>query len=193
MSVNEKNFIKLLKKKNEKALDYVIDNYGWLIKHIVKKQLYNLEFIQDECINDIFMAIWGNIDKFNPNRGSFKNWIIGISKFKTIDFQRKYIKEMSYEDIDDLEISTKEDTTSYEIIKNELSSNVEELLNCLKKEDQEIFIKRYIEEKDIDEISKETGLKKDVIYNRVSKGKRKIRKERQLVREGGNYNGKRYL
>lgn len=193
MSVNEKNFIKLLKKKNEKALDYVIDNYGWLIKHIVKKQLYNLEFIQDECINDIFMAIWKNIDKFNPNRGSFKNWIIGISKFKTIDFQRKYIKEMSYEDIDDLEISTKEDTTSYEIIKNELSSNVEELLKCLKKEDQEIFIKRYIEEKDMDEISKETGLKKDVIYNRVSKGKRKIRKERQVVKEGGSYNGKRYL
>ncbi|KAJ53721.1 RNA polymerase sigma-70 factor [Clostridium tetanomorphum DSM 665] len=43
MKINEENFIRYLKKKNEKALDYIIDVYGGLIKSIVKKHLYNLE------------------------------------------------------------------------------------------------------------------------------------------------------
>ena len=41
MKINEENFIIQLRRKNEKALDYVIDNYGWIIKSIVKKHLYN--------------------------------------------------------------------------------------------------------------------------------------------------------
>ncbi|MDU4935215.1 MAG: RNA polymerase subunit sigma-70, partial [Peptostreptococcaceae bacterium] len=31
MEINENNFIKYLKKKNEKGLEYVINNYGWII------------------------------------------------------------------------------------------------------------------------------------------------------------------
>ena len=39
MGVNEENFILKLKKRNEKALDYVVDNYGGIIKAVVKKHL----------------------------------------------------------------------------------------------------------------------------------------------------------
>lgn len=37
MVVNEDNFILHLRKRNEKALYYVIDNYGGLIKGVIKK------------------------------------------------------------------------------------------------------------------------------------------------------------
>ena len=39
MKIKEENFILELRRKNEKALDYVIDNYGWIIKSIVRKHL----------------------------------------------------------------------------------------------------------------------------------------------------------
>lgn len=39
MKINEENFLDQLKKKNEKALDYVIDTYGWIIKSVIKKHL----------------------------------------------------------------------------------------------------------------------------------------------------------
>ena len=55
MKINEENFIIQLRKRNENALDYVIDNYGWIIKSIVKKHLYNLQSVQDECINEIIL------------------------------------------------------------------------------------------------------------------------------------------
>lgn len=173
MKINEENFIIQLRRKNEKALDYVIDNYGWIIKSIVKKHLYNLQSVQDECINDVLMGIWNNIDTFDENKSDFKNWVAGIAKFKSIDYKRKYLKGLEYENIDDLNISVSDST--YEILKNELSLEVEEMLNCLNRKDRDLFYKLYVEEVEVNKISEETGMKRDAIYNRVSRAKKKIR------------------
>lgn len=173
MKINEENFIIQLRKRNEKALDYVIDTYGWIIKSIVKKHLYNLQSVQDECINDVLIGIWNNIDTFDENKSEFKNWVAGIAKFKSIDYKRKYLKGLEYENIDDLNISVSEST--YEILENELSLEVEEMLNCLNEKDRDLFYKLYVEEIEVNKISEETGMKRDTIYNRVSRAKKKIR------------------
>ncbi|WP_105176771.1 sigma-70 family RNA polymerase sigma factor [Clostridium cagae] len=175
MKIEEGNFIFELKKKNEKALYYVIDNYGWIIKSVVKKHLYNLQSIQEECINDILLGTWNNIEKFDSSKGSFKNWIAGISKFKCIDYKRKYLKGLEYENIDDLNISTP-DNVHEGIVKCELESDIEEILSCLKEKDRELFYKLYIEENEVNDITKEMGIKREIIYNRLSRGKKRIQK-----------------
>ena len=40
MRITEENFIIQMKMRNEKSIDYVLDNYDWIIKAIVKKHLY---------------------------------------------------------------------------------------------------------------------------------------------------------
>ena len=56
----------------------------------------------EECISDVFVSVWNNIDKFKGDYNNFKNWIAGISKYKAVDYYRKerrawnsseYIKE----------------------------------------------------------------------------------------------------
>lgn len=184
MKVEEGNLISQLIKKNEKALDYVIDNYGWIIKSIVVRHLYNLKSVQDECINDILLGIWDNIDSYDENKSEFRNWVAGIAKFKSIDYKRKYLKGLEFENIDDLDISIS-DNTHKDIIKEELDGEVSEILNCLKEKDRDLFYKLYVEEKEIDTVSSETGLKRDVIYNRLSRGKKKIQKIFKLSESRG--------
>ena len=174
MKITEENFILKLKQKDDKALEYVIEKYGWIIKSIVNKNLYNLQMYQDECINDILLGLWNNIDSFDEERSTFKNWIAGISKYKTIDYRRKYLKNLQYENIDDMEIKT-EDNCHKELIENEISNELENMLSHLKERDRELFLKLYVEEKDVDTISEETGMHRDVIYNRVSRSKKKLR------------------
>lgn len=184
MKIDESNFISQLRNKNEKALDYVIDSYGWIIKSIVKKQLYNLQSVKEECINDILLGIWNNIDSFDESKNEFKNWVAGIAKFKSIDYKRKYLKSLGYENIDDLEIGVP-DTTHEEVTKNELDDDIKDMLNCLKERDRELFYKLYVEEKEIDDISKETGLKRETIYNRISRGKKKIKNMFKIMESRG--------
>ena len=56
----------------------------------------------------------------------------------------------------------------------EFSRETQEILACLKPRDQELFLKLYVEEKSFDEISQETGTEKSVLYNRLSRSKRKL-------------------
>lgn len=183
MKITEENFIFHLKSRDEKALEYVIDTYGWIIKSIVQKHLYNLKSHQEECINDILLGIWNNINCFNENKSTFKNWIAAISKYKTIDYRRKYLRDLKSENIDNLKIIT-EDNVFKEVTKDELDKDLDMLLNCLKNEDKDLFLKLYVQEQSIDRICKDTGLKREVIYNRISRGKRKLKNMINLIERG---------
>lgn len=174
MEISEDNFIHQLKLQNEEALSYILDQYGWIIKSTVKKHLYNLESLQGECINDILMAVWYNIHSFDESRSEFKNWLAGVAKYKCIDYKRKYLKNLCHEDVDNLEISV-EDNSLNEILNNELNKDLDSMLNCLKKEDKDLFLKLYLEEKAMDQVCFETGMKREVIYNRLSRAKKKIK------------------
>lgn len=176
MRIHEDNFIVNLKRKNEKALEYVIDNYGGLVKAIVKKYIGELDNIQEECINDIFLAVWYGIDKYDEKRSSFKNWIAGISKFKAVDYQRKYNKLLRESDIDNLVI---EGTNSIddELLKKDTKRIVNDLLDGLNEDERRIFVQFYLNEKKAHEIGKSMGLKETAIYNRLSRTRNKIRKQ----------------
>ena len=164
MKITEENFVLQLKNKNEAALEYVIDNYGGIIKSIVRRHLYNLESHQEECMNDILLGIWSNIHSFNENKNTFKNWVAAISKYKTIDYRRKYLRDLKNENIEDMNISDGYDVFK-EVTKKDIGRDLDSLLSCLKSEDRDLFIKRYVEDMEIEQLSRNTGLKREVIYN----------------------------
>lgn len=68
------------------------------------------------------------------------------------------------------------------MIEKEISEEMEQLLGCLKPLDRELFEKLYVEEKTMEQVSEETGMKKEVIYNRLSRGKDRIRRQYRAER-----------
>ncbi|HIY29439.1 MAG TPA: hypothetical protein H9732_00825, partial [Candidatus Mediterraneibacter avicola] len=61
------------------------------------------------------------------------------------------------------------------ILENEISVETEKMLSCLKPADRELFWKLYVEEEDLDTVSRAMGMSKSVIYNHLSRGKKKLR------------------
>jgi RNA polymerase sigma-70 factor, ECF subfamily len=173
MEVNKENFIRTIKRRDERGLYYVIDTYGWLIKSIVKKHIYNLD-LQNECINDILLAVWFHIGSFNSDKGTFENWIGAVSKYKCINFKRKHLKLLETQNIDDLNLES-DYCIENEVIKNQLSCDMENLLNNLNDEDKKLFLMHYVEEKDVRILSKEMDIRTSALYNRLSRGRSKLR------------------
>lgn len=176
MKITETNFIEQLKEHNEKALSYMIQQYGGLLSSVVNRHLRLLKEYREECLNDVFLGIWKKIGYYDEKKSSFANWAAGIARYKAVDYLRKYYKNASYENIDDLDIP-QNDKGLEEIVEREISDELEQMLGCLGEQDKEIFLKLYMEEKDMEQVSQETGLSKNVIYNRISRGRRKIQKE----------------
>lgn len=174
MKIDNENYIGELKKRNEKALAYIIEVYGGFVKSIVRKHLYALPQYQEECMSDIFFQVWNNIQYYDCMKNSFQNWIAGVAKYRSIDYLRKYRKELDQENIDDIILTDSADT-SQGFFENEISEELEQMLSCLNPRDRELFCRLYIEEQSIRQISREMNMKESAIYNHVSRGKRKIR------------------
>ena len=57
----------------------------------------------------------------------------------------------------------------------ERGENYDYILAHLNETDRDLFKRLYIEEQTMKEVAEQTGIKTEVIYNRVSRGKRRIR------------------
>lgn len=174
IAIDENNFVKELKERNEDALYYVIDNYGGVIKTVVNKQLFYLEDHKEECINDCLLAIWENIESYEPSKSEFKNWVAGISKYKSIDYLRRYLRDRDVENIDDKNIATDKDSLDI-ILEKEMEKGLGELLYKLSPEDRLIFKETYFNNKSARDLSKDLGLDEGNIYNRLSRGRKKLK------------------
>ena len=175
MKIGEHNFIKQLRLHNEQALVYVIDEYGGLLMAVIRKHLFYLPERQEECFDDVLLKIWQNISSFNEEKNTFRNWAAAVAKYQAIDYLRTYRQELQTVDIEDTVI-VQEDKVLAGMIEKEISMEVQKMLECLKPRDRELFYKLYVEEKSMEQVSAETGTKQAVIYNRVSRGKKKLRK-----------------
>ena len=156
MKITEKNYIQQLQLHNEEALIYVIDMYGGLLKAVIRKHLFTMPQKQEECMNDVLLSIWEHAASFDDKKNSFKNWAAAIARYEAIDYLRKYKRDLEQLCMDDV-TAAENDRMLEQLIEGEL------------------FMKLFVEEESVEQISEDTGLPRDVIYNRVSRGKRKMR------------------
>lgn len=180
MKVTEKTFIKQLKRGKEEAMEYVIANYGGIIRSIVQTKLSYFQNEQEDCISEIFFAIWEHADCYQESRGTFLNWVCGIARFKCIDYYRKHHNFYEMDCADNLELIV-ENQAEQALKEMQLQEEFEELISCLSDGDRHLFRQYFWEEKSADEICADTGMKKANIYNHISKGKAKIKKTFSLA------------
>lgn len=191
MRITEKNFLIELKKKNPRAIEYIIEHYGGLMKAVLLKNLYDQSDQWEECFNDCLMAVWNHSDRFENKKGEFKNWICAIAKYKAVDVLRRELKVQSMQTRLEEGFSVcavkhqyweEHDFINAESL-DDSDLELDWLLGCLSKEDQDLFFRRYVKEEPMEQIVKETGIQRDLIYSRISRGKKKIRKN--LMKHGG--------
>lgn len=169
--MNEKKIIKGIKKKDEKALKIFIDIYAPVMKASIYKVLTFNENIRMEVLNDSVLAVWDNIDSFDPKRSSFKNWCAGIARYKAIDALRKEIRHKSV-GFDEVENYIEDEAEIY-------LDETDEILKVLDEKDREIFKKLFIEGYSYDDLAKVYDISKAGLYNRVARGRKKIKEEIQ--------------
>lgn len=176
MEITEKNVIKELKRRNQHALEFIINNYSRNVYSLVHNILRasGTKEDMDECVSEIFTDIWNKYDSYSEERGSLKTWILIISKYKALDYRRKISKNIisvCCEDIDIVSPKFVED----EIISQYKKIEVIEAINSLNDIDRQIFIKKYFYYENNDTIAKALNITREAVDNRLSRGRKKIK------------------
>lgn len=178
--MNQKNFLKELRKHNPKALDYVFDTCGNLIFKVAYSVLNNRQ-LSEECVNDSLLKIWNNIDSFKNDDSKFKGWIIIITKYTAIDMLRK---ESKHSNVANLDFYDKEDIGFEDYLEQkETKEEILKEVNKFDKDNKDIFIKRFFLYYSIKDISNSTGISENAISNRLRRCRLKLI---ESLNEGSN-------
>ncbi|WP_052447405.1 sigma-70 family RNA polymerase sigma factor [Clostridium polynesiense] len=178
MKITETNLADQLKRKNTRALDYLIDNYSNLLYKVIYNVLINYgdKGVIEECLNDVLLSIWNNSSMFSGKPEKFVHWICVIAKYKAIDYQRKLAKNKKTVDIDDCVIITGL-TTEDKVLADENQMELLGYINEMEELDKRIFIMRFYLEENISDIAVKLGVSRNVVDTRLSRGKKLLKQK----------------
>ncbi|MBU3114456.1 sigma-70 family RNA polymerase sigma factor [Clostridium lacusfryxellense] len=172
--------VRRLKERDESAVDDLYDLYFNRIYYYVKRIIGNYGTKEDneECVSDVFLALWKEIYKFDAERGSFDTFINVKTKTVALNFRRKlqsHTQKHLNTSIDNVDLSTSvEEEVSDIIFENEFL----DIINKFKEPDKTYFHLRYFMNYGIKEIAKSFNTTVSSVDNRLYRCRLSLKKIR---------------
>ncbi|MCI8496261.1 MAG: hypothetical protein HFI74_11385 [Lachnospiraceae bacterium] len=122
MRIGKENLVAQLQLHNEKALEYLVMEHGERLISIIRKHLFTLPHLQQNCLGSTIQAVWDHVDSFHKDN-EFENWIGSVARYCCLEY---------------LEAHQEEATIAW-LIQKEIAEEKEMMATCLGKEEQELF------------------------------------------------------
>ncbi|MFL0245471.1 sigma-70 family RNA polymerase sigma factor [Candidatus Clostridium stratigraminis] len=140
----------------------------------------------EECVQDVFIEAWDNIDKFDESRGSMKTWLLILCKYKALNIKKALLKKNKIVDFEELQLSSNEAIEENLLFKEKKDEIIEAIMS-FNSIDKEVFLRRYFMEQSIEYICSYMSLSRQAVDNRLWRGKKKLREILGLM-EGRSIN-----
>src|SRR5256885_15230061 len=87
-----------LHERDPEALETLISRYSREIFYFIRVVLDGVGVAQDaeECVNDLFVAVWQEIDSFDPVRGTLRTWLTMRAKYIALDRRRQMCRRQAH-------------------------------------------------------------------------------------------------
>lgn len=104
----------MLQSKDEKAFNYLYDNYSGALYGVICKVL-NVEELSNDVLQEVFVKIWKNIDQYDSTKGRLYTWMLNIARNMAIDTLRskRYQQDQKTSDIENTVYTNDSSRTSF--------------------------------------------------------------------------------
>ena len=87
-----------LRERIPDALETLISRYSREIFYFIRVVLDGVGVVQDaeECVNDLFVAVWQEIDSFDSARGTLRTWLTMRAKYIALDRRRQMCRRQAH-------------------------------------------------------------------------------------------------
>lgn len=183
--MRDEEIVRLLKRRQEEGMTALIEAYGHNVEWMAGKILgaCHREDVE-ECVSDIYMKVWQEIEAYREEKGSLLLWIYGIARHTAIDRWRKIAGKQTVPLADfgpQEKLGIQPDFTN-EISGKENARVIREAVHAMKAPDRHIFLMRYFYFLPVREIAARLGLSDKQVENRLRRGRKRLRKE--LMQKG---------
>src|ERR1700753_2955056 len=95
---SDEDLAQRLHERNPDALETLISRYSREVFYFIRLVLDNVGVAQDaeECVNDLFIAVWQEIDSFDAMRGTLRTWLTMRAKYIALDRRRQLCRRQAH-------------------------------------------------------------------------------------------------
>ena len=174
--MNDEKIIQAIRSGSGEAIQTVMNAYAKLVWSVAGAVLGQAASIQDveECVADVFIYLWQNPDKFDPQRGKLKTWLALVARSQAIDRYRVLTRQMETPLEDAVLAGTAGIVDG--ILAQEDRQRLRQELLTLPEQDREILLRRYYYAQKPKEIALAMGLPVKGVENHLYRTKQRLRR-----------------
>jgi len=153
------------------AFSEMYDRYSGALNGVVRRFVPDQDQAND-ILQDSFVKIWKNIERYDSTKGSFYTWMLNVARNTSIDFLRKTKKELKSE-IQDLDSAV---SVQNAVVQNTSTIGLQKLVETLVPEQQVVIEYLYFKGYTQQEVSDELELPLGTVKTRTRLAMRELRK-----------------
>jgi len=172
---NDKKLLELIKKHPNRGMNLLMNEYGGLVFYVVQKRLQNNMNDIEECVSDVFIDFYSNINAVDLNKGSIKAFLVTIATRRAIDTYRRNSVHQEVCSLDDEHSFTeymlpKENNNPEELtIQKNDEDRLLQAVEGLGEPDSQILYRRYFMQQSVKEIAETLGMKSNSVSKRITR------------------------
>jgi RNA polymerase sigma factor (sigma-70 family) len=95
---SDEDLARRLHERDPEALETLISRYSREVFCFIRVILDGVGVTQDaeECVNDLFVAVWQEIDMFDAMRGTLRTWLTMRAKYIALDRRRQLCRRQTH-------------------------------------------------------------------------------------------------
>lgn len=132
--------------------------------------------LAEDVVGDTMIAAFENLDRFNPERGSFGAWLFTIARHRTTDEQRRLSRLWRAFSRRGADSSNEEDALSA-VIRSESAAQIRVAMSHIPRRDREVLLLRYVAELSGPEIGEILDLSAGTVRVRIHRALRRLHRE----------------
>lgn len=180
--MKDQKIIDLIIEENEEGFIKLANKYEKLLFYIAKGILGNRTEDIEECINDTYLKLWNNIEKYDSDRASLKTYLKIIVRNTAINKLRDLGRHENNKISNDITEVAKfyidnNQSVEKQVFSKESMKTLNTLIKELKAKDQEIIIRKYFYLQSSKHIAKAMKMTVSAVDSRTSRTRKNLQKE----------------
>ncbi len=174
-----KEIIDRLKKRDEKALSYLYDNYAAALNGIILRILLS-EKVSEEVLQQTFLKVWDKIDQYDESKATLFTWMSQIARNSAIDIKRL----KSYQNLQNTESFDLDAHNHQDIRSNMAHIDAKTLIGKLDEKHRVVidyvYLRGYTQSQAAEELQIPLGTIKTRLRNAILELRRALRSEKKI-------------
>lgn len=171
--MGEKEIIQLIRDREARGMEELLLHFGPLMRYIIGPILSDARD-REECLSEAAMRAWDKIDRFDPQRGSWKAWLTAVTRNAALNRSRRQTGASGEltEDIPSPEPSPEE-----ALLRQERQEELRRAMSDLSYKDQALLYRKYYYLQSTEQIARELGTTPRAVEGKLYRLKQKLKQK----------------